>query len=285
MVKRLFFFGLVLLPVVAFLSFVRPKTGTGKPVIYAEPVPQADGFCGITNTAFKGGEQIQYIVFYSVVGMYVHAGDAVFTCNQEKYSGKPVYHIEGIGNSNSKYDWIFKVRDKYESWIDTTTMLPMKFVRNVYEGGYKKHETITFNQAAKTATSTNKTYKVSDCVQDVLSATYYARNINFDKLKSGDRINFAMTIDEENYNMYIKYLGKEKIKTRYGQFRAIKFKPLLIKGTIFTGGEKMTVWVSDDENHLPLRIESPISVGSVKVDMMGYRNLRHPLSSMISFRR
>jgi hypothetical protein len=79
-------------------------------------------------------------------------------------------------------------------------------------------------------------------------------------------------------------LGKETVKTKYGKFRAIKFKPLLVKGTLFQGGEQMNVWVSDDPNHIPLRIESPIVVGSVKVDMMQYKNLRHPLSSMISFR-
>ncbi len=81
--------------------------------------------------------------------------------------------------------------------------------------------------------------------------------------------------------MYIRYLGKETIKTKYGKFKAIKFKPLLLKGSIFEGGEKMTVWVSDDANHLPLRIESPISVGSVKIDMMEYSNLRYPLTSMV----
>ena len=84
--------------------------------------------------------------------------------------------------------------------------------------------------------------------------------------------------------MYIRYMGKENIKTKYGKFRAIKFKPLLLKGTIFEGGEKMTVWVSDDGNKIPVRIESPISVGSIKVDMMTYRNLRYRLSSLISFR-
>jgi hypothetical protein len=84
--------------------------------------------------------------------------------------------------------------------------------------------------------------------------------------------------------MYIRYVGKETIKTKYGKFRAIKFKPLLIKGTIFEGGEKMTVWISDDKNRIPVRIESPISVGSVKVDMMTYKNLKHPLSSLISIR-
>ena len=79
-------------------------------------------------------------------------------------------------------------------------------------------------------------------------------------------------------------MGKETVKTKYGKFRAIKFRPLLVKGTIFEGGENMTVWVSDDGNHLPLRIESPIVVGTIKVDMMGYKNTRYPLSSLISFR-
>ena len=93
-----------------------------------------------------------------------------------------------------------------------------------------------------------------------------------------------MFLDNEVFNMYIRYLGKETVKTKYGKFRAIKFKPLLIKGTIFEGGEKMTVWVSDDNNHVPLRIESPITVGSVKIDMMGNKNLRYPLTSLIKLR-
>ena len=121
-------------------------------------------------------------------------------------------------------------------------------------------------------------------MQDVLSSIYYARNIDFSKYKSGDKIPFSMFLDDESHNLYIRYIGKEVIKTRYGKFHAIKFKPMLVKGTVFEGGEMMSVWVSDDPNHIPLRIESPISVGSVKVDMMGYRNLRYPLQSMISAR-
>jgi hypothetical protein len=251
----------------------------------SEIITLQDGFCGISNTAFRSGEQIQFQIFYSVVGAYILAGDATFTCVQEKMNNKPVYHIEGVGNSNSKYDFIFKVRDKYESWIDTTNFLPLKFNRKVSEGKFKKTETITFNHTRNKATSTNKTYDIPKCVQDVLSATYYARNINFDKMNIGDKVNFSMTIDDEIHNMYIKYMGKETVKTRYGKFNSIKFKPLLIKGTIFEGGEKMTVWVSDDANRLPLRVNSPITVGSVKVDMMGYRNLRYPLTSLISFNK
>ena len=163
-------------------------------------------------------------------------------------------------------------------------MLPVKFVRNVDEGGSKIYNNVTFNHRTGTAVSTTGVYKITSCIQDVISSTYYARNINFNKYKPGDKIPFDMFLDDEVYHLYMRYEGKENIKTKYGKFRAIKFKPLLIKGTIFEGGEKMNVWISDDPNHLLLRAESPIAVGTIKVDMMGYRNLRHPLTSLLSFR-
>lgn len=243
-----------------------------------------DEFCGIHNRAFQDGENISFNVFYSVVGLYINAGSANFTVTQEHLNNHPVYHVVGVGSSNPSYDWIFKVRDRYESFIDTATLQPLKFIRNVSEGGFKKYENVTFNKQTATAVATDGVFKVPACVQDVLSSIYYARNIDFTKYQPEDKIPFTMFLDNEVFNLYIKYLGKEEIKTKYGKFRAIKFKPLLVKGTLFEGGEKMTVWVSDDANHIPLRIESPIVVGSVKVDMMQYRNLRYPLSSMVSFR-
>ncbi|HPH24333.1 MAG TPA: DUF3108 domain-containing protein [Chitinophagaceae bacterium] len=243
-----------------------------------------DEFCSIRNFSFQDGENITFKIFYNALGLYVDAGTASFTVTQENLGNKPVYHVVGTGTSNSSYDWIFKVRDKYESYIDTANLQPLKFIRNVDEGGHKIYENVTFNQQTNSAITTKGVYKVPNCVQDVLSAIYYARNIDFEKYTIGDKIPFTMFLDNEVYNLYIKYLGKETVKTRYGKFKAIKFKPLLVKGTIFDGGEKMTVWVSDDANHIPLRIQSPISIGSVKVDMMMYRNLRYPLSSMISYR-
>ena len=243
-----------------------------------------DEFCGIRNRAFIDGESISFNVYYSVIGLYVNAGTANFSIKTEQLNNKTTYHVIGSGSSNPSYDWIFKVRDRYESFIDTGSLQPVKFIRNIEEGGFKKYENITFNHQANTAVTTNGVFKIPNCVQDVLSAIYYARNFSFNNYQPGDKIPFFMFLDNEVYNLYIKYLGKETIKTKYGKFNSIKFKPLLVKGTLFSGGEKMTVWVSDDENHIPLRIESPIVIGSVKVDMMGYKNLRYPLSSLISLR-
>ena len=245
---------------------------------------QQGEFCGIRNTAFKPGEKIIMKVYYNAMGAYIAAGEASFTTALERFNGKPVYHCVGEGKTYSFFDNFFKVRDRYESYIDTATMSPIKFIRNVEEGKIKIYNNVTFNQASNTAVSTNGVFKISDCMQDVVSAMYYARNINWNKYKPGDKIPFDMFLDDEVYHLYIRYLGKEKIKTQYGKFNAIKFKPLLIKGTMFEGGEKMTAWVSDDPNHVILRVESPISVGSVKVDMMGYSGLRYPMTSLVSFR-
>jgi hypothetical protein len=241
-------------------------------------------FCGTTNLCFSDGEIVKFKIFYNVIGLYVDAGNASFTVENTKLNNKPVYHITGLGTSNPSYDWIFKVRDKYETFIDTATLKPYKFLRHVEEGKYRKNEAVLFNHADRKAVSTRGTFPINECMQDVLSSIYYARNIDFSKYKIGDKIPFSMFLDDESHSLYIRYAGKEVIKTRYGKFNAIKFKPMLVKGTIFEGGELMSVWVSDDPNHIPLRIESPISVGSVKVDMMGYRNLRYPLQSMIETR-
>jgi Protein of unknown function (DUF3108) len=264
-------------------SYLRPVLlFTALSILSFTPVSTTN--CNMRNSAFKANEEVKMKVFYSTMGMYVGAGEAVFTTTLERFNGKPVYHFVGTGSTYSFFDNFFKVRDRYESYVDTSTLLPLKFVRNVEEGGYKKYNNVTFNHDANTAISTNGVFKTTNCIQDVVSSVYYARNINFDKYKVNDKIPFDMFLDDEVYHLYIRYMGKEKIKTRYGKFNAIKIRPLLIKGTIFEGGEKMTAWLSDDPNHLLLRVESPIAVGSIKVDMMSYKNLRHPLTSYISVR-
>jgi hypothetical protein len=248
------------------------------------PLAAQNGFCELRNTAFGVGETITFKVFYSLSAANIGAGEATFKTTVEILNRKPVYHVVGEGKTYPFYDKFFRVRDRYETYIDTATLQPYKFIRNIDEGGYKKYEEITFNKSTNTAITNSGVFKIPACIQDVLSSIMYARNIDFNKYKPGDKIPFQMFLDKEIFNMYIRYMGKETVKTKYGKFRAIKFKPLLVKGTIFEGGEKMTVWVSDDPNHVPVRIESPISVGSVKVDMIGFNGRRHPLSSLISVR-
>jgi Protein of unknown function (DUF3108) len=234
----------------------------------------------VQNCAFQPEEKVTYNVYYSVIGIYVKAGTAKFTTSNEKMQDEDVFHVVGEASTNPHYDWIFKVRDRYESYFSTTDLKPVKFVRNVNEGKYKKYEEITFNHQTNTAKTKNGVYQVPENVQDVISIMYYMRNINYDQNKAGDKIPFTMFLDDKVYNLYLHYIGKETVKTRYGKFKAIKLRPLLLKGSVFEGGEKMTIWITDDANHIPVRVESPIVVGKVKVDLMHYENLMHPVTAL-----
>lgn len=238
-------------------------------------------FCTTVNTSYKMGEKLTFNVYYNMSFIWIFAGNAVFHTRADELDGRKVYHISGNGKTASSYEWFYKVRDLYETYLDKETLLPLRFVRNVNEGGFKINQDVKFDRDNKIAYSADKQFSISDCTQDVLSAIYFARNIDYNKYKPGDKIPFTMFLDDKLYSLYIKYMGKEVIETKRGKFHSIKIVPLLIEGTIFDGGEKMTVWVSDDKNHLPLRVSSPIIVGSIKVDLMKYENLRNPFSSII----
>jgi ribosomal protein L31E len=232
------------------------------------------------STAFQQGEKITYTVFYNVIGIYINAGSATFSTSVEQFNNNNVFHVVGEGATNSKYDWIFKVRDRYESYFNTNDLQSVKFIRNINEGSFKMHEEVSFNQQTNTAITSSGVYKVPPKVQDVINAIYYARNINYSVYKPGDKITFSMFLDNKVYNLFIKYMGKETIKTRYGKYNAIKLSPQVITGTVFKNDDKMTMWVTDDANHIPVRVESPIAVGSIKIDLKDYQNLKYPLTGI-----
>lgn len=243
---------------------------------------QSNNFCGIKNSSTQSGELLTYKVYYTLAGAYIGAGEAFFSNKLETYQNKTVYHVTGAGNSYKSYDWFYKVRDVYESYIDTNTMLPMKFVRDVNERNSRIYNRVLFNHATNKAVSTNGMFSIPSCVQDVLSAIYYARNIDYNHYKAGDKIPFSLYLDDEVFNIFIRYMGKETLKTKFGTYNTIKFKPLLIEGTLFKGGENMTVWVTDDMNKVPVLVETPILIGSIKVYLAGYQMLRNKASGMLS---
>jgi hypothetical protein len=245
------------------------------------PDSPVDG-CSIQNTSFIGGEYAAYNIYYSLAGLYFEAGTVNFTCRSEQLGTIPVYHITAAGKTIPFYDHLYKVRDKYETYIDTGSLLSYQFTRSVLEDNVKKYENIRFNREIQTAITDSGVYKVPPCVLDVLGAVYYVRNLSAENLHPGDKVNFQLFLENKLYKSYVRYMGKEIINTRYGKFHAIKIKPYLIEGSMFVSGEKMTVWVSDDPNHIPLRVQALIRIGSVKADLMEFNNLRWPLSSFIS---
>jgi Protein of unknown function (DUF3108) len=249
------------------------------------------GQCFEKNTTFGNGEFIQYEIKYNWGLLWLNAGTASFEVDSMAIAGKPAYHFESLGKSHKAYDWFFKVRDYYDAWAFAENIHPYKFSRITSEGGNKKDNFYKFDylnkkiyskRRNKEKTFSHDTLTLPACTYDVLSATYATRNIDFSKMAPMDTLPIRMILDNEIFEIYIRYHGREIVKLRDGsRYRCIKFTALLVEGSIFKGGEDLTVWVSDDQNKIPVKVEAKILVGSVKVFLTEARNLRYPLRSRI----
>ncbi len=233
-----------------------------------------------TNNAFKAGEILSYRLHYGIID----AGIAVLEVKPElqEFGGHQVYYVEGEGHSNGAFDWFFKVRDVFKTYIDKDALVPWYFMRRCNEGGFLINQDYVFNHYIKKVDVVgDKTqYDAPEGVQDMLSSFYYARNLDFTDAKENGIYEIPSFVDKQNWTLKIRYVGKETIKTDVGKFKCLKFRPIVQTGNIFKKEEDLSVWITDDKNHIPLRAQAKILVGSVKMDITSYKNLANPTSKV-----
>ena len=233
----------------------------------------------IDNDAFQAGEELKYTIHYG----WIDAGEAVLRVENSKYKfgSRDAFHIVGTGKSLGTFDWFFKVRDRYETYIDKKGIFPHRFIRNCDEGGYKINQDYTFvpNKAA-VVTEKEETPKTPLHVQDMISAFYYARTFDYSNAKPGDKFTVETIVDGEIFNLQLKFVKRETIKIREGKFKCMKFVPVLQEGRIFEDEDDMEVWISDDKNKIPVLVKTDILVGSIKMEMTDWKGLKNPLAKV-----
>ncbi len=247
--------------------------------------------CYKENHTFKEGEFLSYEISYNWGPIWVDAGLVNFSIAPDTYAGKNVWHLKSSGKTYKSYDFFFKVVDYYDAWIDPETFHPYEFRRSVNEGGYNLLNILRYDRNGQTVFSSTKTnnnpvrfdtLKPGPCVYNPLSAVYVARTLDISGLKHDARIPVSVLIDDSTYEIYIRYLGKEVVESRDGKkYRCIKFAAKMVKGTIFRGDEDVVVWVTDDDNRIPVYIEAKIIVGTVKAYLKETHGLRNPISSLL----
>jgi hypothetical protein len=188
------------------------------------------------------------------------------------------FHIIGKGRTAPFFDWFFKVRDIYETYLDTLKILPVKFIRNIHEGGYEKQQLYNFNHLDSLVLTADSVYKMLYNSQDMLSALFYSRTFNKEYLKETNSFFVPIFMDEENYFLEIAYLGNEIIESKWGMINCMVFKPKMQEGRVFEDGEQMKIWITDDANHLLMKVETKIWAGTIKANLVEYKELKYPLS-------
>lgn len=247
--------------------------------------------CEYENHTFSYGERITYKVYYNWKAVWMGAGTVDFTVDQGFIDGSEMYSIKASGKTYRTYDFFFKVRDTYETYLDANTLQSRRFVRNVNEGGFLIYNNYEFDRDDATVVASRKsgkqtqvkvdTFEINPCTQDLVSAVYQARLIDFAAYKPGERIPTEIFIDDELFPLAVQYLGKERITVDGKTWNCIKFSPQLVKGNYFDTEDGMTIWVSDDGNRIPIMIESPLTVGSVKAVISKYKGLTNPVTAMV----
>jgi hypothetical protein len=229
--------------------------------------------------AFTSGEWFKMRIHYGII----NAGYATLEVKDANIKNKKVFHIVGRGYNTGMSRFLFKVEDLYESYIDKETGNPYQYVRKIDEGGYTKNQEGFFNHSENTVlvkdykNNNEKTFNVPKNTQDIISTFYYLRNYpSIDKIIPGDSIAIDMFLDDEITKFRLKFLGRENIKTKFGVVPSMIFRPYVQSGRIFKEEESLTVWISDDDNKIPIRIKASLSIGSIKADLEEFKGLKYP---------
>ncbi|PVX52213.1 uncharacterized protein DUF3108 [Balneicella halophila] len=238
----------------------------------------------IENNAFTAGEKLEFTGYYNWGLLWVNAGKITMNVKKTEFLGKPAYELKGIGRNAKAFDMFFSLRDTLTSVVDKETLIPYSLDRITNEGSYKARHVYTYNYSNNTINAfinkkgkqKNSSIPFNGCVTNLMNVLYYARNIDYEALNKGDRIPIKMLVDAEISNVEIRYRGKEEIKTKSGlKVKCYRITPVLPNGAMFEDGDGMSVWLTQDENKVPVMVEAKIRVGSVKGVLKNYSGLKH----------
>lgn len=245
---------------------------------------QSIAFQPQSKTAFKAGEWLKFRIHYGIF----NASYATLELTEEVRDGQTIFHAKGVGRTTGFARWFFKVDDYYDSYFTKNDNRPLHFIRNINEGGYKKHLTIDFDHQRKQATvrdlmkKTAGTYDTDPHVQDLISFVYLLRNkLDVSTIKKGDFVVVNLFFDASNYAFKFKFLGRETIRTKFGTVNTLKFRPYVQSGRVFRSSESITLWVSSDGNKIPLRLQADLSVGSIIADLDEFKGLKNPFEIVV----
>ena len=248
------------------------RTGSAAP-----GVPKTYPLRTLSHNAFKAGEKLTYVLHYG----FVNAGEAVVELQESDLmiQGRKMLRAVGKGRSLGAFNTFYKVDDHYETYFDKLGVFPWIFIRRVNEGGYNFSQDYSYKQHLhQVSTQKKETHAVPANVQDILSAFYYARTIDYSSAKPGDEFAIDCFLDDAMWPLKMRFVGRETVKLRGGKYRCLKFQPVVQEGRIFKANDDLNVWVTDDANHIPVLAEAKVLVGSIKMELSGYEGLANPIA-------
>jgi hypothetical protein len=235
-----------------------------------------DEFRKLPNNAFREGEKLTFDVKYG----FVTAGIATMHIPKiKRISGRDAYHVTFEVNSVPSFDIFYKVRDRYETYIDVEGLFPWRFEQHIREGNYSRDFSAFFDQRKGKAKTSEGEYDIPKYVHDIVSAFYFARTLDYSGMKKGDKIHLQNFYKDKVYDLDVVYHGKETIEVAAGKFDCIIVEPLVQEGGLFKSEGNIVIWLTDDNIKMPVRVKTKVVVGAIDADLTSFEGLAGPLKS------
>ncbi len=235
-----------------------------------------DDFRKLENKAFKVGEKLTFDVKYG----FVTAGIATFYIPKiKRISGRDAYHVTFEVNTVPSFDWMYKVRDRYETYLDYEGLFPWRFEQHIREGSFSRDFSAFFDQRKGKAKTSEGEYDIPKYVNDIVSALYLARTFDYSKLKPDDRINLKNFYKNKVYDLDVKYHGKETVEVPAGKFDCIIVEPLVQEGGLFKSEGSILVWMTNDVLKIPVKVKTKVIIGAIDGELTAYEGLAGKLTS------
>lgn len=232
----------------------------------------------VKEPVFQVGEQLGYKLRYG----FITAAEANIRVESTdvKFDNKPVYHLVAEGRTAGSFNVFYKVRNRYDSYIDKTDLSPYLYTESIREANYRRSDRARFYQDEKKIVSNKGTFKGDGQTFDLLSAYYFARSLDISKLSVGSKFSMDYFLDDAVTKLAVQYVGKERVKTALGYFNCLKFSPSIQPGRIFRKDSKLYLWITDDGNRIPVKAQVEILVGSVTLELTSAKGLKLPLTAL-----
>lgn len=229
------------------------------------------------ETVFIAGEELRYKLRYG----FITAAEATLQVKQTdvKFSERSVNHLVAQGKTSGSFNIFYKVRNRYDSYIDQATLLPYLYTENIREANYKRNDKARFYQDQRKIVANKGTFKALNQTFDLVSAYYFARSLDLTNISVGERIKLNYFLDDGVSELEIQYLGKERVKTSIGSFNCLKFSPVVQPGRIFRKDGKLYLWITDDGNRIPVKAQAELLVGSLTMEITSAKGLKFPLTA------
>ena len=235
--------------------------------------------------AFKSGEKLEYRLNYG----FFYASYACLTLKVEVLDGIKVLRATSIGRTTGLARLFFKVDDIYETFFPKEKVKPVKSIRDIYEGGYEMEAQTIYDYKNNKALfydklkNIKKEFDIHPDIQDIISTFYYLRkHFDISSLKPNDLIYVDIFFDKEIYPFKMMFLGIERIKTKFGIVECMKLRPYMESGRVFRDNEGIKIWVTNDDNRVPIKVKADLRVGSIVANLVSFRGLANPFRIVVN---